>query len=42
VTALCRAVWSRGFHYYSTDQLSLDHAKTYCSEQILRNLARLT
>lgn len=41
MTALTREVWSRGFHYYSTDQFSLEHAKTYCSEQILRNLGRL-
>lgn len=35
-------MWSRAFYYYSTNQLSLEHSKIYSSEQILKNLVRLS
>jgi hypothetical protein len=38
---LCREVWSKGFHYYSSGQLSFQNTKIYCSKQILENLGRM-
>lgn len=42
MTKLCGEVWSKAFHYYSTNQMSFENTKIYCSQQILKNLARLS
>jgi hypothetical protein len=42
LSRLCKIVWSRAFHYFSTEQLSYEYAKIYSSKEILRNIIRLS
>ena len=42
LTSLCTVVWSKGFQFYSTNQLSFENTKVYCSQQMLQNLIKLS